>query len=110
MGVAVMGVCVCVWLLWVCGGGAMMGVVIYNVCDGMNIVHVMSFIVKVIIKCGYHVLYYPNDGVHMTPDILHCRCDVFKREGVMTYGVEEMSGLTCFKSDIELGSSSTQYG
>ena len=37
-------------------------------------------------------------------------CDVFKRVGVMTYGVEEMSGLTCFKSDIELRSSYTQYG
>ena len=35
----------------------------------MNIVLVMSFIVKVIIKCGYHVLYNPNDGVHMTPVI-----------------------------------------
>ena len=35
----------------------------------MNIVHVMSFIVKVIIKSGYHVLYNPNDGVHMTPVI-----------------------------------------
>ena len=31
----------------------------------MNIVHVMSFIVKVLIKCGYHVLYKPNDGIHM---------------------------------------------
>ena len=37
--------------------------------DGMNIVHVMSLIVKVVIKCGYHVLYYPNDGIHMTPVI-----------------------------------------
>ena len=35
----------------------------------MNIVHVMSFIVKVLIKCGYHVLYNPNDGIHMTPVI-----------------------------------------
>ena len=35
----------------------------------MNIVHVMSFIVKVIIKCGYDVLYNPNDDVHMTPVI-----------------------------------------
>ena len=35
----------------------------------MNIVHVMSFIVKVVIKCGYHVLYNPNDGIHMTPVI-----------------------------------------
>ena len=32
----------------------------------MNIVHVMSFIVKVLIKCGYHVQYNPNDGLHMT--------------------------------------------
>ena len=35
----------------------------------MNIVHVMSLIVKVVIKCGYHVLYYPNDGIHITPVI-----------------------------------------
>ena len=31
----------------------------------MNIVHVMSLIVKVVIKCVYHVLYKPNDGIHM---------------------------------------------
>ena len=31
--------------------------------------HVMSFIVKVLIKCGYHVLYNPNDGIHITPVI-----------------------------------------
>ena len=68
----------------------------------MNIVHVMSLIIKDVIKCGYHVLYNPNFGIHDTCDILHCRCDAFKREGVMTYGVEEMSVLTCFKSDIEL--------
>ena len=30
----------------------------------MNIVHVMSLIVKVVIKCEYHVLYKPNDGIH----------------------------------------------
>ena len=35
----------------------------------MNIVHVMSLILKVIIKCGYHVLYNPNDGIHITPVI-----------------------------------------
>ena len=35
----------------------------------MNIVHVMSFIVKVLIKGGYHVLYNPNDGIHITPVI-----------------------------------------
>ena len=35
----------------------------------MNIVHVMSLIVKVIIKFGYHVLYKPNDGIHITPVI-----------------------------------------
>ena len=33
----------------------------------MNIVHVMSEIVKVVIKCGYHDLYNPNDGIHMPP-------------------------------------------
>ena len=31
--------------------------------------HVMSLIVKVVIKCGYHVLYNPNDGIYMTPVI-----------------------------------------
>ena len=35
----------------------------------MNIVHVMSNIVKDVIKCGYHVLYNPNDGIHMPPVI-----------------------------------------
>ena len=35
----------------------------------MNIVHVMSLIVKVVIKCGYHVLYNPNDGIPITPVI-----------------------------------------
>ena len=35
----------------------------------MNIEHVMSFTVKVVIKCGYHVLYNPNDGIHITPVI-----------------------------------------
>ena len=32
----------------------------------MNIVHVMSLIVKDVIKCGYHVMYNPNDGIHIT--------------------------------------------
>ena len=31
--------------------------------------HVMSFIVKDVIKCGYHVMYNPNVGIHMTPVI-----------------------------------------
>ena len=31
--------------------------------------HVMSLKVKVVIKFGYHVLYNPNDGVHMPPVI-----------------------------------------
>ena len=35
----------------------------------MNIVLVMSLIVKVVIKCGYHVLYNPNDAIHITPVI-----------------------------------------
>ena len=35
----------------------------------MNILHVMSLIVKVVIKCGYPVLYKPNDGIHMPPVI-----------------------------------------
>ena len=35
----------------------------------MNIVHMMSLIVKVVIKCGYHVMYKPNDGIHIPPVI-----------------------------------------
>ena len=35
----------------------------------MNIVHVRSLKVKVVIKCGYHVLYNPNVGIHMAPVI-----------------------------------------
>ena len=31
--------------------------------------YVMSLIVKVVIKYGYHVLYNPNDGIHITPVI-----------------------------------------
>ena len=69
----------------------------------MNIVHVMSLILKVVIKCGYHVLYKPNDGIHMAPVISYTVGVMFSKECVMTYGVEEMSVLTCFKSDIELG-------
>ena len=49
--------------------GTFQSYVIYNACDGMNIVNVMSLIVKVIIKCGYHVLYNSNDGIHITPVI-----------------------------------------
>ena len=33
----------------------------------MNIVHVMSEIIKVVIKCGYDVLYIAYDGIHMPP-------------------------------------------
>ena len=40
---------------------------IYKVCDGMNTVHVMSYIVKVVIKCGYDILYNAYDGIHMPP-------------------------------------------
>ena len=35
----------------------------------MKIVHVMSLIVKVVIKCGYRVLYKPNDGILIPPVI-----------------------------------------
>ena len=35
----------------------------------MTIVPVMSSIVKVVIKCGYHVLYNPNHGIHIPPVI-----------------------------------------
>ena len=69
----------------------------------MNIVHVMSLIVQVIIKCGYHVLYNPNDGIHITPVISYT-------VGVMSSKREcddIMSGrddsFNVFKSDIELG-------
>ena len=33
----------------------------------MNIVHVMSYIVKVVIKFGYDVLYNAYDGIYMPP-------------------------------------------
>ena len=42
--------------------------------------------------------------------ILNFFGNVFKREGVMTYGVEEMSVLTCFKSDVELVSHTHSMG
>ena len=48
----------------------------------MNIVHVMSLIVKVVIKCGYHVLYYTNDGIHMTPVISYKVGVMSSKEGV----------------------------
>ena len=35
----------------------------------MNIVHVMSLIVKVVIKCGYDILYNAYNGMHMPPVI-----------------------------------------
>ena len=41
----------------------------------MNIVHVMSLIVKVVIKCGYYVLYNPNDVLHITP-VISCTVGV----------------------------------
>ena len=48
----------------------------------MNIVHVMSFIIKVIIKCGYHVLYNPNDGIHMAPVISYTVCVMSSKKKV----------------------------
>ena len=34
----------------------------------MNIVHVMSYIVRdFVIKCGYDVMYNAYDGIHMPP-------------------------------------------
>ena len=53
-----------------------------NACDGMNIVHVMSLIVKVVIKCGYHVLYNPNDGIQMAPVISYTVGVMFSKERV----------------------------
>ena len=41
----------------------------------MNIVHVMALIVNVVIKCGYNVLYKPNDGIHMAP-VISCTVGV----------------------------------
>ena len=55
-------------------------------------------------------MYNSYDGIHMPPVISYSRCDVFYRECVMTYRVDEMAVLTGFKSDIELGYSYTQYG
>ena len=52
------------------------------ICHGINIVHVMSLIVKVVIKCEYHVLYKPNDGIHMVP-VISCTVGVmFSKEWV----------------------------
>ena len=34
-------------------------------------------------------------------DVLHRRCDVFDRESLMSYRVDEMEVLMGFKSDIE---------
>ena len=48
----------------------------------MNIVHVMSLIVQVVIKCGYHVLYKPNDGIHMPPVISYTVGVMFSKERV----------------------------
>ena len=48
----------------------------------MNIVHVMSLIVKVVIKCGYHVLYNPNDGIQMAPVISYTVGVMFSKESV----------------------------
>ena len=48
----------------------------------MNIVHVMSLIVKVVIKCGYLVLYKPNDGINMPPVISYTVGVMFSKERV----------------------------
>ena len=44
-----------------------------------------------VIKCGYDVMYNAHDGTYATCDDLHSTCDVFNREGVMTYRVDEMA-------------------
>ena len=48
----------------------------------MNIGHVMSLIVKVVIKCVYHILYKPNDGIHMAPVISYTVGVMFSKERV----------------------------
>ena len=48
----------------------------------MNIVHVMSLIVKVVIKCGYHVPYNANEGIHMAPVISYTIGVMFSKERV----------------------------
>ena len=48
----------------------------------MNIGHVMSLIVKFVIKCGYHVLYKPNDGILMAPVISYTVGVMFSKERV----------------------------
>ena len=51
---------------------------IYNVCDVMNIMHLISQTLRVVvIKCGYDVKYKAYDGIHMRP--------------VMTYTARVMS-------------------
>ena len=56
-----------------------------------------------VIKCGYDVMFNAYDGIHMWPVMTYSTCDVFNREGVMIYRVDEMADLTGFKSDIDLG-------
>ena len=42
----------------------------------MNIVHVMSYIVRAfVIKCGYDVMYNAYDGIHMPP-VMSCTVGV----------------------------------
>ena len=48
----------------------------------MNIVHVMSLIVKVVIKCEYHVLYKSNDAIHIAPVISYTVGVMFSKESV----------------------------
>ena len=37
----------------------------------MNTVHAMSSILRVVVKCGYDVMYSAHDGIHMPPVIYY---------------------------------------
>ena len=56
-------------------------------------------------------MYNAYDGIHMPPVLSYTVGVMYSTErALMTYRVDEISVLTGFKSDIELGYSYTQYG
>ena len=76
----------------------------------MNTVHVMSSVLRIVIKYGYDVICSAYDGIHMPPVMSHIVGVMFltDRMGVMTYTVDVMANRMGFKSDIELVLSHTQ--
>ena len=78
----------------------------------MNTVHVMSSVLRIVIKYGYDVICSAYDGIHMPPVMSHIVGVMFltDRMGVMTYTVGVMAVITGFKTDIDLVYSYTQCG